>query len=404
MTRIAGRDSRGDQIRVTPTSQLWPPVVDPSTLTRQVWDSTTALGIPGMARALDLYGGLIGQCALDRYRGETRQKTRGQLLALPDPLLRSRALFARMHVHDYIVHGNALHLVTARNPDTGWPASTRWFPASMWGIDATFPRNPDYYLNSKKIARREDVVHVQRGAAPGEPWRGVGVVEQHLRTLNRAGLQEAAEEQNLTHGGVPSVAVVAPQRHLTQTEVDDAGEMWESKFQGPGRRPGIFPFGTVITPLSFSPADQEATLARKMTLNDLANCLNLDSYWLGGTSSSHEYKSPGPMFLTLQRVSLEPVMQVIEQTWSLSWFAPGESTLFDRLQLTRDDFASSVVTLIAAVTAKLMTREEARVYLGWSPEPTIGEFEETPALPASGGALQLLPGGKAQDDEQEADV
>jgi ABC-type proline/glycine betaine transport system substrate-binding protein len=73
--------------------------------------------------------------------------------------------------------------------------------------------------------------------------------------------------------------------------------------------------------------------------------------------------------------------------------------------LTRDDFASSITTLAAAVQAKLMTREEARVYLGWSPEPTIGKFEEpapTPVMEPGAQPLQLVPGGAADGEDQTA--
>jgi len=358
------------------TSQVWPPVVDPATLTRQVWDSVTAQALPAVGRAMALYGGLISQCALDQYRGPI-PTPRPRMLQLPDPNLGSRALFGRVHVEDYLVHGNALHLVTARDKETGWPSAVRWFPASEWGIDVSHGRGfPDYYLNGRKVGRREDVVHVRWGAAPGQPERGWGIVERYLNTLNRAGLEEAAESQALSHGSVPSVAVIAPQRNLTETELDDAAEAWEEKFSGPGRRAGIFPAGTTVTPLSFSPQAQEATLARQMTLVDMANLLNLDPYWVGGQSSSHTYKSPGPMFLVMQRTSLEPVMSDLEQVWGQAWTPPGLELRFDRNQLTRDDFASSITTLATAVEKQLMTREEARIYLGWSPEPSAGSFDE----------------------------
>lgn len=380
--------------------QLWPPVIDPATLTRQVWDSVTASALPAVGRAMGLYGGLISQCSLDQYRGPV-PVPRTALVARPDAALKARSIFVRVHVEDYLKHGNALHLVTARDRNTGWPLAVRWFPAEQWSIDATFPGNPDYYLNGKKVARREDVVHVQWGAAPGQPWRGWGIVERHLATLNRAGLEEAAESEGLSHGSVPSVAVIAPQKNLTETELDEAAVAWDEKFSGPGRRPGIFPAGTSVVPLSFSPQAQEATLARQMTLVDMANLLNLDPYWVGGQSSSHTYKSPGPMFLVLQRTALEPVMGDLESVWGLAWSPPDLELRFDRNQLTRDDFASSVTTVLAAMAGKLLTREEGRVYLGLSPTPLIGEFEATPEPAAETPPnLSVLPGGATDEDEE----
>lgn len=385
------------------SSQIWPPVVDPATLTRQVWDSVTAQQLPAVGRAMALYGGLISQCSLDEYTGNIPAATRQSLLKIPDPNLQSRAAFVRVHVEDYLVHGNAIHLVTGRfpkgHPRAGWPRTTRWFPAAEWSIDVSHGRGfPDYYLNGIKIARREDVVHVRWGYAPGQPERGWGIVERYLATLNRAGLEEAAESKALSGGSVPSVAVIAPQKELTPEELDEAAVAWDAKFSGPGRRAGIFQNGTQVIPLSFSPQDQQATLARQMTLVDMANLLNLDPYWVGGVSSSHTYKSPGPMFLVLQRTALEPVMVDLESVWGLAWTPPEQDLRFDRFQLTRDDFASSVTTLLAAVKGGLMSNEEARLYLGWAPEPLVGELVVAPEpVPAGPPELSVVPDPSEED-------
>ncbi len=384
-------------------TQIWPPVVDPATLSRQVWGVESARTLPGVGRALQLYGGLISQCPLDQYRSEELVKPRPPLLQLPDVNLRARSTFVRMHVEDYLLDGNALHMVTARTAD-GAVRGARWFPAHMWSAAdpaTTQDGGVDYYLNGRKVPR-EDVVHVQRGAAEGAPWRGVGVVEEHLKTLNRAGLEEAAESKNLTGGGVPSVAVIAPQPTLSPEEAEEAKDVWEEKFEGPGRRPAILPNGTQVIPLGWSPVDSQMIEARKMSLVDLANAFNLDPYWLGGPSSSHTYKSPGPMFLTLLRTSLEPVMSDIELVWSLSWLPPtGRSVRFDRLALTRDDFSTEVATGVQAVQAGLMTVQEWRIRQGLPTEPEFGELKRSePAVPVGPPALKVLPGG-AVDDNQE---
>lgn len=388
-------------------SQIWPPVVDPATLTRQVWSVETARTIPGFGRALQLYGGLISQCPLDRYRGEVRLSPRPGLLDLPDISLRARSTYVRVHVEDYLTHGNAVHLAVSRRAD-GTVLNTKWFPAHMWSVAGparTEDGGVDYYLGGRKVPRR-DVVHVQRGAHPVEWWRGIGVVEEYIRTLNRAGLQEARESKNLTSGAVPSVAIIAPNPKVDEEEAKEAKADFIDRF-GPGGEPGLFPNGTVIQPLSWSPADSELTDARKMTLVDLANVMNLDPYWLGGQSSSHTYKSPAPTFLELQRVSLEPVMTDIELVWSLAWFPPtGTTTRFDRLALTRDDWASEIAAGIAAVNAGLISAEEWRVRQGLPIEPEVGELKAAPAMPAAAAPgqlpalpkLELVPGGADNPD------
>ena len=380
--------------------QIWPPVVNPATLQRQVWDVETASSIPGVGRALGLYGGLISQCSLDQYRGDRLVRPRPPFLELPDVSLRALSTFIRVQVEDYWLHGNAVHLVTLRHADNSI-AGAQWYPAHMWNItDPSTTRDGAtvYYLNGRRVPP-QDVVHVQRGAAAGAPWRGVGAVEQHLKTLNRAGLEEEQEAQNLAQGGVPSVAVIAPQRSLDKDEVEKAEDDWMDRFRGPGRKPAIVPDGTQVVPLAWSPHDAELTEARKMTLIDLANVFNLDPYWLGGQSSSMTYRSPGPMFLALLRTSLNPVMTDLEQIWSSAWFPQLRTGVkLDRQQLTRDDFGTEVTTGAAAVKAGLMTREEWRIRWGMPADPEVGELQPSRPDPA---APPVVEDDEAVDDDEE---
>lgn len=354
-------------------SQLYPlPALDPKTLSRQVWDVTTARAIPGVGRALDLICGLISQMELDDFRGIT-PLPRPRLLDNPDLDL-VRSTFTAVQVEDYLVHGNAAHLVTARDR-SGWPAAVKWYPAHAWGIG---PKPGEWYLHGREVDP-DDVVHVQNGADPMNPRRGIGVVERYVRSLDRVALQEAAERENLLGGGVPSAAVIAPQKTLTQGEVDEAAEAWMDKFSGPGRRPAILPAGSEVVTLSWSPADGEMTKARQASLIDVANMFNLDGYWLGAPSSSHTYKSPGPMFLVMLRTTLERILAPFEDTWSLRWLPYGRRVTFDRSKVLGDDMATTIATLIQATGRPVMTTNEARTRLRLAPVEGGDELATTPA-------------------------
>lgn len=342
-----------------------------------VWDATTALRIPEVSRATALYTGLIKQAAMDAYRG-AQPLPRPRLLDAPDPT-QPRSWFVGVMVEDYLWHGNALGLVTARSDETGWPLAVTWIPASWCQIVWT-PGDPRhrYYVGERELPF-DDVVHVRRGADRRLPARGVGVIEQHLSTFDRAALEGEYERSSLSGSGVPSVAIITPNPNLSTEEADDAKSDWLDKFAGPNREPAILPYGTVITPLGWSPANSQMVEARKMTLQDVANCFNVDGYWLGAPTSSLTYRSPGPMYLTLLRTSLEPVLVDFELAWGQSWLPRGQSIQFDRLQLTRDDFLTSLTALTLATAAEgpVMTVDEARLYLGLAisgtslPAPTV---------------------------------
>lgn len=351
-------------------TQLYPTPLDPKTLTRQVWDTTTARRIPGVGRALDLIGGSISVMTLDAYRG-IHPLPRPRLLEKPD-LDFARSTFVRMQIEDYEIHGNAAHLVTVRDKN-GRPAAVKWYPAHRWYVmeDPETARRR-YWLDGREVSAY-DVVHVQNGADPMNPARGVGRIERYIRTFDRVALQEESERQNLTGGNVPSAAVIAPQSTLSEEEMDEAAALWEEKFRGPGRRPGIFPAGTQVVPLSWSPEDQQATLARQMSLTDTANAFNLDAYWLGAPGSSHTYRSPGPLFLTLLRTTLEPIIAPFEELWSEAWLVRGKTVVFDRSKVLADDQQTTVNTLMKATGGKpVMSQDEARAVLKLAPRGLDG--------------------------------
>ena len=323
-----------------------------------VFDPASAIRVPAVSRATALYAGMIKQCALDSYRGAD-PLPRPRLLDRPDPDV-ARSWFVQVQVEDYLWHGNAIHLVLARTAE-GWPSIVRWVPAA-W-VSIRVERGQVRYFTGGGELPAGDVVHVRRGADRRFPARGIGVVEQHLTTLDRMALEEEYERRNLLGSGVPSVALIANNPKLSQEEADDAKASYVSKYAGPVREPAILPYGTQLIPLSWSPSDSQMVEARKMSLQDVANAFNLDGYWLGAETSSLTYRSPGPMYLGLLRTSLEGVMVDFEQEWGDAWLPRGQAVVFDRLTLTRDDLGSSMTMLKTGIEAGIVDAEEARLYL-----------------------------------------
>jgi HK97 family phage portal protein len=338
-----------------------------------VWDAATARKLPSVARALQVYTGMSKQMPMDAYRG-IQPLPRPRLLEQPDPT-RGRGWFVQVQIEDYLLHGNALALITARDP-AGWPTAVAWIPA-YWCALVWDPRDPaavEYRLRwdmSTKLDER-NVIHVRRGADPWCPPRGVGVVEEQLRTLDKVGRQDEYERSTMAGAAIPSVAVVTPNPRLSQEEADEGKATWMEKYGGVGRRPGIFPAGTVVTPLSWSPSDSQLVEARQQSLVDVANMFNLDGYWLGAPGATMTYKSPGPMYLNLIRMSINPVLGDFEDVWSSMLLPRGQRVAFDRAAVLGEDFLTTMAGLKIAVETGLNTRDEARVYLN---------------LPVLGGAI-----------------
>ena len=357
-----------------------------------VWDPDSAARLPSVGRALALYAGMIKQMPMDDVRGDD-VLPRPRLLDQPDPNS-PRSWYVGLQIEDYLRHGNALSYVTAYDA-ADRPAASVWLPAAwvsvMW--DRTRPLSkPLYYVDGFELDT-ERVVHVKRGADRWFPVKGVGVVAQHLQTLDRAALEEEYERDALRSGAVPSVAVITPNPKLGQEESDTAKADWLAKFGGPTREPAILPFGTQVIPLAWSPTDAQLEQARKLTLVDVANAFNLDGYWLGAPASSLTYRSPGPMYLNLLRVSLEPILADFEDTWSMAWLPRGRRVRFYRNAILRDDFATTVTTVNAAIASGLMSVAEGRAYAGLPPatEPPPPAPAPAPPPPAESEQEESTP-------------
>lgn len=361
---------------------VWPHEAAALASTPAVYDVRSAMRIPAVGKAVGVIAGQISQAPMDAYKGIT-PLPRPRLLEQPDPNS-ARSWFVGCQVEDYLCEGNAVNYITVRGPGN-WPAASVWVPAA-WIDIAVVDRdwtNAKYLVGGVEL-RRDDVVHVKRSADRWNPARGVGVVEQHLASLDRVAMQEEYERRNLADGAVPSAAVITPNPRLGQLEADEAKVDWMAKYLGPGRQPAILPAGTQVIPLAWSPSDAQMTEARQFSLVDIADMFCMDPFWLGGQSTGLTYKSPGPMYTHLLRITLGPVLSPFEQVWSMSWLPRGQNVVFDRQFLQRDDLASSIHTLVEATTASppLMSVPEARAYMGWPPEP---------AGPAVGSPVDTAP-------------
>ena len=368
-----------------------------------VWDAESAWRLPAVARCVQLLAGMTKQMPIDAHRG-TQPLPRPRLVSRPDPL-NARSWFVQVSVEDYLLNGNAISLVTSRGAD-GWPAAVAWLPA-MWTYITWTSSGPAYYLGSMGPSQggvgpsqggvgqlpTEDVIHIKRGADRWFPIRGIGVVEQHLATLDRIALEEEYERQALNAGAVPSVAVITPNPILSQEEAELAKADWLTKFQGPGREPVILPNGTQVIPLAWSPTDTQLMEARKLSLQDVANMFNVDGYWLGAPASGFTYRTAGPMYQSLLRTSLEPILSDLEDVWSDAWLPRGTTIRFDRNQLLRDDLATTSTALVALVGAGIISPEEARLYMALPTAQALTALEQAGPAPA---AEQLTGEGAAQ--------
>jgi HK97 family phage portal protein len=367
-----------------------------------VVDATTARQVPAVGRALSLYSGMVKQMPMEAYRGYTRLDSQPRMLSRPD-MDNAGSWFVQVNVEDYLLNGNAISYVTARGAD-GWPLSSVWLPVQwvniMWNWSDPTGAAQSYYYLGQQLAN-EDVVHVKRGADRFYPVRGVGVVEEYLNTLDRVAMEEEYERGALANGAVPSIAVITPQATLTQEVADEAKGAWMDKFSGPVREPVILPNGTVIQPLAWSPTDTQLNQARQLSMIDVSNIFNLNSYWTNAPGASMTYRTAGPLYQEILRTSIEPVLADFEDVWSNAWLPRGTTIRFQRSQLLREDLATSMTAAVAGVGAGIMSVPEARVMVGLPPQ-SFGATGATADLSGTSTASPDDPNAPLAPDTGEA--
>ncbi|PKQ20177.1 MAG: hypothetical protein CVT66_06235 [Actinobacteria bacterium HGW-Actinobacteria-6] len=371
---------------MTVAIQPWSEIVWPDMWANARLTATRVKGIPAIGRGLALIGGLAKQMPLDDLRGDVVLPRPG-LLEQPDPD-QARSWFVDVQIEDYLVHGNALHLVTSRGA-FGQPLSAVWLPAA-WTTCTRMPDGQlDYWCAGVRL-NTEDVVHVRRGAHPLAPWVGVGMVEQFLDSLGVMVDQSTYESRILKGSAVPSVVIVAPHDDLGQEEIDAAQTAWLNKYGGPNRVPAVLPKGTEVRPLAWSPSDSQLVEARQLGLVDAANMMNIDAYWVGAQSTGYNYKSPGPMYLNLVRQTVSPILEDFEGVWSMKWLPRGRRVRFARNVVMTDDMQTTAGWVASLLKNKIITLSEARVYLGLGAE-VPDELKPKPVPDA------LQPGAGGQD-------
>ena len=366
--------------------------------TPYVYDALSARRVPAVARAVQLYAGMCKQMSIDVYRAGEVIAPRPALIDSPDPRpVWPRSRFVQTHIEDYLLAGNCVSYVTARGAD-GWPLAVQYLPIN-WVYITWRPDLPGQvmYTYMGEMLDPANVVHVARGVDRMYPVRGVGVVEEFLPSLDRAAMEEEYERSALAGGAVPSVAIITPQATLTQDVADEAKGAWLDKFAGPNREPAILPNGTQVIPLAWSPADTQLIEARKMTLTDIANMFNLDSYWLGAAVQGMTYKTAAPQYQQILRTSIEPVLADFEQVWSQAWVPRGQTVRFDRNKLLAEDLPTTAQALATLVGSGITTPAAAWEILTGVP---LAQVDNTPAEPPPPASPPLPPPPAAASAEE----
>lgn len=349
------------------TGQIWP-IVDPSTGSVQGsgWVSArTVAAIPAVARALGIITNRMAQMPLRLRKFGALVEPTPRLLVQPDPSV-DYPTWMGATVWDYEIHGNVIIYDTSHNEMTGLAETAAWLPAEHCAVWEDPSTGELHYTYRGVVLDPERVHHIRRRLDSWAPYRGIGVLEQHMRSFAKISDQQTYESSLLQNSGVPSVVVIAGNEDLTEDEAERAKDRWEEKFSGPRRRPAILPRGSEVKPLGWSPHDAEMIAAQEMSRGDVADIFNLDRYYLGVSDGSFNYKTVAGMSLGLVKDTLGEMIATYQAALTMAWALPGAQVEFDPDQVIVDDIGETISWLRTAVDAGILTADEARARIGYA--------------------------------------
>jgi HK97 family phage portal protein len=334
-----------------------------------------AWSVPSAWRASTLLAGLIGGLPLDAYESGPR---RVPVLLDPQPMLfgsftnyRTNSDVISAWVLDYLMHGNAIGLVVARDPATQEPTSIVPVPADWVTVTAvdkwtnfdleTLAGNLRYNIGGE-IYGPHEVMHVRGPSRPGA-MRGTGVLEAALSSFTLAN-EQRAQASSVSKHGVPTGVLYSDDPDATPDELA-AGKADFMRGQQDGRTIAALPPGIKFMPLAWNPEELQLVEARKMSDNDMALLFGLPASFLNVEGSSLTYSNIGQDSLNLLKFTVNLILTRFEEEIT-RLMAPGRFARFDRDAVLEMDMLSRYQ---AYATADWMTVDEKREREGLAPLP-----------------------------------
>jgi len=325
----------------------------------------SALAIPAVTACMKLIVGTATQLGVYRYRGAERLEP-GPLITRPDPSTTWHATLAGT-VDDLVFNGRAYWLVLARDTE-GYPVQARWIPFDDVSPDTAASGGAYSELRGYRIAGVRELV------PPGDVIRFdapfPGVLQTGGRTL-AAAAERADAARRLSAVELPAGVLKNEGTELNETEADEL----VARFSANRRKYGI----AFVQGVSYS---REALNANDLALveglandaTEIARLFNVPVAMIAaspsGSASAMLYSNLPQQKALLVSSAIQPYLVAVESTLSAVAYPRGTSVAFDVQTFLRADPEAAAAYAIALWTAELVTREEARSFLGIPTLPT----------------------------------
>ncbi len=366
------------------------------------------MGHPGAWRAALLISDLLGSLpwhAYDDGPGDVPVRR------TPAPMLLSRPAGREPRIStysswglDYLWHGNAIGLITGKDAHGeafgALPIPARQVHAKIIEPSdnlSTIPVGSPGYLIGRRWYHPDDVLHVKGPCEPGAV-RGMGVLENHLRTLRLAEDQDRQAGAS-TGAGIPTGVLKASSPDVEEAEIIAAKADW--KRSQATRDVAVLTPAIDFVPLAWNPTDAQLLESRRFTRQDWALIFGVPARYLLAEDSSRTYSNVETEGIELLRYYMNGHVARFEQALE-AHLRPGTTVKANLDAVLRADTLTRYQAHEIGIRAGFLLDDEARAYENRPPLTSAQRAQLKAAKAAAAPMPPAAPGD--QDDEQEDDA
>lgn len=278
-------------------------------------------------------------------------------------------------VIDYLLHGNGF--IDIERDALFKIKALRHIPYHDVILNKSYQVNKRYeiytydYWGMTRVPTH-DVLNVVRKPKDSE-LEGIGILKEGNTILSTAiGFEEYTK--NSVESGFSAKAVVESEKPMTLESRRSLKESLGKFFGGykNGAKAVVLDDGMKLKALNLSPADLELLNQKDFGIKDIARLLKLQPSMLGVATGGMTYSNEKDNQLYFLKNTIEPLLRLIEQTFNLYLLTEDEKEQgfffeFNTQNMLRMSIADEIDMYVKATGGPIMTGNEARRRLNWSP-------------------------------------
>jgi HK97 family phage portal protein len=321
-----------------------------------------ALDLPVVAGFMSITSSLLLQMPLIGYRRnpdgtQTPINPSPPILVNPAPAPgRTFVDFITEYINSMVLYGNYVAILGPKNA-AGWPEMMAPIPMGQWSVNSEQGRR--WYEVNGTTFQADRVFHVMMNKSTGD-LVGKGALQLYKRLIASSVAAEKWAALYFEGGAVPPGVVKHPNPELTQAQADALKT--KMKAVAREREWAVVPGGTDLEVLNSNAEESQLNETRKLNAQQLAMAMGIPGALLGLDSPSLTYRNITDVFQQFLTTTVMSYIVPLEQQLSSQCLPRTTAARFNQAAVLRPDMAARVDLATKAMTADLMSREEARAF------------------------------------------